>query len=74
VIGRADATRGEVPVAFVRITPQARATLTESDLVAWCREHMAVYKVPEIHFVEEFPLTATGKVKKDALLPLLQRV
>jgi acyl-CoA synthetase (AMP-forming)/AMP-acid ligase II len=67
VIGRADAARGEVPVAFVRLTNEGRATLTESELVAWCREHMAVYKVPEIHFVDEFPLTATGKIKKDEL-------
>jgi acyl-CoA synthetase (AMP-forming)/AMP-acid ligase II len=71
VIGRPDSTRGEVPVAFVRLVQEARSTLTESELREWCRAHMAVYKVPEIHFVEEFPLTATGKVKKDELLPRL---
>jgi acyl-CoA synthetase (AMP-forming)/AMP-acid ligase II len=74
VVGRADAARGEVPVAFVRIAPEARAGLTELDLMTWCREHMAVYKVPEVHFIDAFPLTATGKVKKDELLPLLQGV
>jgi fatty-acyl-CoA synthase/long-chain acyl-CoA synthetase len=72
VVGRPDPERGEVPVAFVRVDPQHQDGLTEEDLAVWCRQNMAVYKVPEIRFVAEFPLTATGKVKKEALLPLLQ--
>jgi acyl-CoA synthetase (AMP-forming)/AMP-acid ligase II len=71
VIGRPDAMRGEVPVAFVLVVPERRSGLTEAELSAWCREHMAVYKVPEIHFLDKLPLTATGKVKKEELLPLL---
>ena len=37
----------------------------EAALITWCREHMANYKVPrEVHFVDELPLTASGKVQR----------
>ena len=72
VTGRVDAERGQVPVAFVRLRLEARGTVTESDVVAWCRANMATYKVPEIRFVDELPLTATGKVKKDELRTYLE--
>ena len=73
VIGRPDSARGESPVAFIRIAPEKRSTITESDLEAWCRKNMATYKVPEIRFVDELPLTTTGKVKKGDLAGLLER-
>ncbi len=69
VIGRADETRGQAPVAFVLADPTAG--LTEAALGAWCRQNMATYKVPAIHIVESLPMTATGKVKKDELTRLL---
>ena len=37
----------------------------------WCRERMAVFKVPEVRIVESLPMTATGKVKKQELGSLL---
>jgi acyl-CoA synthetase (AMP-forming)/AMP-acid ligase II len=70
VIGREDAARGEVPVAFVKIDPQG-APLTAADLQSWCRERMATYKVPEIRIVPELPTCATGKVLKRELVRLL---
>ncbi len=40
----------------------------EAELLAFCRENMAPYKVPKIvQFVEEIPLTSVGKVDKKAL-------
>jgi acyl-CoA synthetase (AMP-forming)/AMP-acid ligase II len=40
----------------------------EKEIVAFCRENMAPYKVPKIvQFVEEIPLTSVGKVDKKAL-------
>ena len=40
----------------------------EEDIVAYCKENMAPYKVPKIvEFVDEIPLTAVGKVDKKAL-------
>lgn len=71
VIGRPDADRGEVPVAFVRIDPSERGSVSPDDIVAWCRRNMATYKVPEVRFVESLPMTATGKVRKNELAQLL---
>lgn len=70
VVGREDAERGQVPVAFVVVKPGAGCDA--DTLAAWCREAMASYKVPEIRLVEELPMTATGKVRKQALQEQLQ--
>jgi len=69
VIGRVDEARGQAPVAFVLAAEGAG--LTEAALTAWCRQNMATYKVPAIHIVDQFPMTATGKVKKEELARLL---
>lgn len=63
VVPRPDPERGQVPVAFIRLRPE-HAAVTGDDLLGWCREHMASYKVPEIRLVAELPMTATGKVRK----------
>ncbi|GGB22941.1 acyl-CoA synthetase [Tistrella bauzanensis] len=67
VIGRPDADKGEVPVAFVRLDPDRAEGITADVLDAWCRKSMAIYKVPEFRIVETLPMTATGKVKKEEL-------
>ncbi len=67
IVGRADAERGEVPVAFIVLRETHRGKLTEAELTAWCRQNMAGYKVPEMRFLEALPLTATGKVAKEEL-------
>jgi long-chain acyl-CoA synthetase len=64
VVGRSDPDKGQVPVAFIRLRPEQANEVTADMLQAWCREHMAVYKVPEIRLVTELPMTATGKVRK----------
>ncbi|WP_316574404.1 FadD3 family acyl-CoA ligase [Nocardia canadensis] len=65
VIGVADARLGEVGRAFV----VARARITEAELIAWSREHLAGYKVPRsVRFLDELPLNATGKVMKEQLV------
>ncbi|RCW67554.1 AMP-binding protein [Pseudorhodoferax soli] len=71
VVGRADADRGEVPVAFVRLDPAQAAGCTAQALQDWCRERMASYKVPEIRLVERLATSATGKVLKNELTALL---
>ena len=71
VVARSDDERGQVPVAFVRIDEAQRDHLTEADLAEWCRRNMAIYKLPEIRFIDELPMTATGKVKKEELSALL---
>ena len=74
VIGRADAQRGEVPVAFVQLKPDlnaADAAAAVQSLTDWCASRMASYKLPEIRLVSSLPMTATGKVKKQDLSALL---
>jgi fatty-acyl-CoA synthase len=66
VVGRDDAERGQVPVAFIQLKPEAQATRAE-EIEAWCRARMAVYKIPEIRIIDALPMTATGKVKKQDL-------
>ncbi|MFT5681156.1 MAG: acyl-CoA synthetase (AMP-forming)/AMP-acid ligase II [Myxococcota bacterium] len=63
VIGVPDDRLGEVGVAFVVATPGA--TLTETELVAWCRARMANFKVPrQVTFLDALPRNAVGKVQK----------
>jgi acyl-CoA synthetase (AMP-forming)/AMP-acid ligase II len=65
VIGVADDRLGEVGMAFV-VT--GSADLTGPDIIQWCRDQMANYKVPRVvELVDELPVNATGKVLKDVL-------
>ena len=44
------------------------AAITETDLIAWCRQTMAAYKYPRIvEFRDSLPMTATGKMLKRQL-------
>jgi fatty-acyl-CoA synthase len=53
---------GEVPKAFVSLRPGA--SLTEEELVAFCRERLAHFKCPkEVEFTD-LPKTSTGKIQK----------
>ena len=71
VVPRADEERGQVPVAFVLLKPEATAGITPKAIEDWCRERMASFKVPEVRIVDVLPMTATGKVKKQELGKLL---
>ncbi len=74
VVGRVDAQRGEVPVAFVQLKPDlsaADAATAVQSLLDWCGSRMAGYKLPEIRLVDSLPMTATGKVRKQDLSALL---
>jgi acyl-CoA synthetase (AMP-forming)/AMP-acid ligase II len=66
VIGVPDAIAGEKVLAY--IIPEENATLTPVEVLNFCREKMAPYKVPgNVFFVEEFPLNSAGKVLKRVL-------
>jgi acyl-CoA synthetase (AMP-forming)/AMP-acid ligase II len=63
VIGVPDDRLGEVGRAYV--IPRRGAHLSPDDLVAWCREHMANYKVPRTVVVtDDLPRNAAGKIAK----------
>ncbi len=69
VIGIDDARMGEVAQAFVVTKPDS--SLDEQQLIGWCRDNMANYKVPrKVVFVESLPLNASGKVQKTELREL----
>jgi len=66
VVGIPDAIAGEKVVAFV--ISKDKSNLTDVEVLNFCREKLAPYKVPAIvNFVEEFPLNASGKVLKRIL-------
>ncbi len=67
VVGREDPDKGQVPVAFIQLRPEAIGTTKPEDIRAWCAERMATYKVPEVRIISALPMTATGKVKKQEL-------
>lgn len=64
VIGVPDERLGEVGKAFV----VREDAVSAEELIDWCREHMAGFKVPRsVRFVDSLPLNATGKVVKGLL-------
>lgn len=63
VVGVPDERMGEVGMAFV--VPAPGKAVDPGELIAWCREHMANYKVPRrIEVVSALPTNASGKVLK----------
>ena len=63
VIGVPDKTYGEEIVAWVKLHPSHQATA--DDLRAFCKGRIAHFKTPKhIKFVDEFPMTISGKVQK----------
>ena len=66
VVGVPDEKWGETPYAFVVLARDAE--LSETELVAYARQHMAHFKAPRrVVFVAELPKTATGKIQKYVL-------
>jgi len=65
VVGTPDAARGEVVVAFVVSRDPG---LTSEDLITYCRERIASYKVPRhLTILDQLPRTGTGKVARRML-------
>jgi fatty-acyl-CoA synthase len=65
VIGVPHEKWGEVPKAF--IVPRPGANPSEKDIMAFCRENLARFKVPKSVVFGDLPKTATGKVMKNEL-------
>jgi benzoate-CoA ligase len=63
VVAAADADSLEKPVAYVVLA--AGATVTEDELVEYCREGLPSFKRPRaVVFTDGFPTTATGKIRR----------
>ncbi|HYF18386.1 MAG TPA: long-chain fatty acid--CoA ligase, partial [Ramlibacter sp.] len=63
IISARDSYRGETVKAVVVLRSAHKGQVTEQQVIDWCREHMAVYKVPRIvQFVDALPKSGSGKV------------
>jgi fatty-acyl-CoA synthase len=68
IIATRDAYRGESVKAVVVLRQDHRGQVSEQDVIDWCRENMAVYKMPRaVSFVDALPKSGSGKVMWRAL-------
>jgi fatty-acyl-CoA synthase len=72
VVAKPDEKWGETPCAFVELKPGKAAN--EDDLIEWCRQNLARYKVPRHIVFAELPKTSTGKIQKFKLRELAKGV
>ena len=64
-----DEEKGELAKAY--IVPKTGVEPNSDDIIAYCREHLAAYKVPRaVQFVDDLPKTSTGKVMRRELKTL----
>ena len=62
VVARPDPMWGETPCAFVALKPDATASAEE--IIGFCRNHLARFKVPRTVLFGPLPKTSTGKIQK----------
>ncbi len=65
VVARPDEKWGETPCAFVTLKPNAQASAEE--LIAFCRDNLARFKIPKTVVFGSLPKTSTGKIQKYVL-------
>lgn len=66
VVARPDEKWGETPCAFVTLKAGHERT-SEAEIIAFCREHLAGFKIPRRVVFSELPKTSTGKIQKYVL-------
>jgi o-succinylbenzoate---CoA ligase len=71
VFGEEDIEWGQIVSAAVQVYKSF--SLSEEELVKFLAERISSYKIPKkIYFIEEFPLSALGKVQKEKLLEMIR--
>ena len=65
VVAKPDEKWGETPCAFIELRPESSAS--ESDILDFCREHLAGFKLPKTVIFGDLPKTSTGKIQKFVL-------
>jgi len=64
VVGVDEPRWGQEVLAVLKMSNGA--TVTEKEVIDWCRERLAPYKCPQyVRFADDFPKTPTGKIKKN---------
>ena len=72
VFGVPDERYGEELCAWVKLKPGA--AVTEEDIRSFCRGQITHFKIPRyVRFVDEYPMTVTGKVQKFVMRDRMQR-
>lgn len=68
VVGAPDPKHGEIPVAFVILKEEYKDKVTPEEMITWCKEKMAGYKVPRlVVFRDTFPYLLGLKVDRTSL-------
>jgi fatty-acyl-CoA synthase len=62
VVAKPDERWGETPCAFIELRNGMQ--VTEAEIIAHCRSHLAHYKAPKSVLFRELPKTSTGKIQK----------
>ena len=62
VVAKPDEKWGEVPCAFIELVKNK--PVTEKELIAFCKETLAGFKVPKKVQFCDLPKTSTGKIQK----------
>ncbi|WFP96328.1 acyl-CoA synthetase [Acinetobacter sp. ANC 7201] len=65
VVAKPDPVWQEVPCAFIEL--KVGKTATPEEIIAYCKEHLARFKVPKDVVITEIPKTSTGKLQKFVL-------
>ncbi len=72
VFGVYDEKYGEEVCAWIRLAPNAH--LSAADVKVFCKDQIAHFKVPRyIRFVDSFPMTVTGKIKKNEMREIMNK-
>ena len=72
VVARPDDKWGETPCAFVELRPGA--SVGAEEIIEFCRERLARFKVPRHVVFTELPKTSTGKIQKFVLREMARKV
>ncbi|MEM0315723.1 MAG: long-chain fatty acid--CoA ligase, partial [Archaeoglobaceae archaeon] len=68
VVGVPDPYRGETVKAFIALKPEYKGKVTEEEIIKFCKDKLAAYKVPKIiEFRDDLPKTLVGKILRRAL-------
>jgi fatty-acyl-CoA synthase len=72
VVAKPDDKWGETPCAVIEF--KQGKTATSAELNAFCRQHLAGFKVPKTYLFEEIPKTSTGKIEKYKLRQRVRQI
>ncbi len=68
VVGVPDPYRGETVKAYIVLKPEYKGKVTEQEIIQFCKERLAAYKVPKlVEFRDELPKSAVGKILRRVL-------